>query len=207
MLIKTILRLMCLMCAFSCSAKTSNSELTQQSEAGSIDQVAPQFITDLYHDNQLRIFRIDLPSAATLQDHVTGPRIIVLLTDLNGQRIKEGAPIDIKAHQAFYLTNTFSAGFKNTSSQTASYLVFSLEQGTIESQQLACPNNNYISLLMKGPMLVCKSLVRQKLSNAEFKTHKTLIYNQAQSEVKLYNNKQNIEISVGDLVFDFNEAK
>ncbi len=205
---------LCCLFLFACTQKSIQPK-QQLPQAGSIGQVASQFINDLYQDKQVRVFRFDLPPAAALPDHITEPRIVLLLTDLNGQRLKDGTAVTAKTNQAFYLTNTFSAGFKNTSADTASYLVISLgqrqsmdrqqsvdQQQTVNLQQ-TCPNAAFQALLDKGPVLVCRSLEMQTQVNKDGK--KILIYSQLTSQVHSISDQATSQLDIGDLMFLFSE--
>ncbi len=195
-MLKYILLVICLL---GCSQQ--RIQTIQQLQTGSIDEVASQFINDLYQDKQARVFRLDLPPKAVLPDHLTGPRVIVLLTDLSGQRINDGSRIEAKANQAFYLTNTFSAGFKNTSTHSASYLVISLTQQAADDQQPTCPNATFDALLEQGSVAVCQSL--QSQSQVGVEAEKTLVYSQQTSQVKPLSPQSKTELEVGDLMISF----
>jgi hypothetical protein len=192
-MLKYILLVICLL---GCSQQ--GLKVNQKPQAGSIDEVASQFIHDLYQDKQVKVFRLDLPPKAVLPDHLTGPRAIVLLTDLTGQRLADGSSIEAKALQAFYLTNTFSAGFKNTSAQTASYLVISLTQQAAVNQQPTCPNATFDGLLEQGSVAVCQS--QQSQSQIGLEATKTLVYSQQTSQVKPLSTQTKTELEVGDLM-------
>jgi hypothetical protein len=190
--LKYILMMICLV---GCSQQ--RIQVTQPPQAGSIDEVAKQFINDLYQDKQVRIFRFDLPPKAVLPDHMTGPRVIVLLTDLNGQRLADGSPLEAKADQTFYLNNTFSAGFKNSSTHTASYLVISLlQQAPIE--QPTCSNVTFDALLEQGSVAVCQSL--QSQSQVGLEGINTLVYSQLSSQVTPLFVQSKVELELGDLI-------
>ena len=187
-----------LMVLFLVGCSQQRIQMNQEPITGSIDEVASQFIHDLYQDKQVKVFRLDLPPKAVLPDHLTGPRAIVLLTDLTGQRLADGSSIEAKALQAFYLTNTFSAGFKNTSAHTASYLVISLTQQAADDQQPTCPNATFDGLLEQGSVAVCQS--RQSQSQIYLEGIKTLVYSQVRSQVQLLSTQSKTELEVGDLM-------
>lgn len=199
-LIKYVL---CCLLLLGCTAKAIKSKPQNYPLEGSIDQVASQFITDLYQHNQLRIFRLDLPPSAVLADHVTGPRIIVLLTDLNGQRINDGSLVTGKAHQAFYLINNYSVGFKNTAAYTTSYLVIALGQQLLPALSPACPQPGFISLSAHGPVGVCQSTVQQ--NQAFSASESRLIYKQLTAQVEVVAAGSSVHIATGDLMMIFAE--
>jgi len=191
--------LACCLLLFGCSPKSIKSEQQKSPLEGSIEQVASQFIHHLYQDKQFRMFRLDLPPSAILADHSTGPRIIVLLTDLNGQRIKDGSSIAAKSNQAFYLTNTFSAGFQNNSAYTASYLVLGLNQSLLSQQTPTCPETGFSSLLENGSVAVCQSLGLQ--SQVFQGGDRVLVYRQHASQVHAVTPEASVPLAAGDFIF------
>ncbi len=168
-----------------------------------IDQIASQYITDLYQDQQLRVFRLDLPPSAVLADHLTGPRTIVLLTDLNGQRINGDGMVSGKAHQAFYLINNFSVGFKNTAAHTAAYLVIALGQQLLQELAPACPKPGFISLSAHGPVAVCQSTMQQTQTYSNSETR--LVYRTQTVQVEAVVDGSSASIEEGDFLMVFTQ--
>jgi len=95
-----------------------------------INEVAEAFITPLLEQDQLSLFRLDLPAGQTLADHETTPRIIILLTPLSGRRVADGSQVKAAAGQVMYLENWFSGALTNTGEDLA-YLVLTLPGQTV----------------------------------------------------------------------------
>lgn len=187
-------------CAHNSNQTALNNEVSQQPIAGSIDQVASQYIEDLCQDQQFRLFKFELPAGAVLPDHRTGPRMIVLLSELNGERIKDNSPVTAKANQAFYLTNTFSAGFKNVAEKSASYLVLSLEAEKLLNQNMVCPENFQVTL-ENSPVQACISLKDQTLEPVATDKAKRLLFNSAESKARLLTGQGGFQVGKGDWLF------
>jgi len=163
-----------------------------------IEQVAGQYIIDLHQDDDWYLFRIDLPAQAILADHKTGPRLIVLLTDLSGQRIADELPVTAQSKQVFYLENTLSKGFKNTANTFASYLVMPILNVNSVREFNNCNMPNYNLLIENSPIMVCESQQDTVFESTE----KVLWYSHKLSQAKIIPVHQQQSIAAGDLIFE-----
>lgn len=177
------------------------SDINKQS-VGTIEQVAASYIEVLLQTNDWYLFRLDLPAQAVLADHLTGPRVIILLTDLSGQRLEDDSPITAQAQQSFYLENTFSKGFKNTANTTASYLVMPVMDSKPVHIFNSCRQHGFNLMLSKSPIRVCQSQQEMMFSQDS----DVVWYSQQLSLAKLIPAQQQQIIGAGDLIFEFATA-
>jgi hypothetical protein len=96
-----------------------------------IVQVAGQWVTSLFTNQHVHLFRLTLPPGETLPDHDTGPRVIVLLTELCGRRVADGSEVRAPSGQALYLDNRFAGAMTNEGAEL-SYLVLSLTAHSLQ---------------------------------------------------------------------------
>ena len=111
--------------------------------AGDIRTVAGQYIEDLYRHEWLDWFQMVIPPKAVIPNHQTGPRILILMTDLNGHRLDDGSPIYATKSQTMFLENTFSNGFVNTSEQVLVYQVLAFSNTPKLVETAASESNDF----------------------------------------------------------------
>ncbi len=129
-------------------------------------------------------------------DHTTGPRLIILLTDLQGNRLENGGEIKAEKDQVFYLTNDFSKGFVNSVNKAA-YLVLGLKQGVlVEQAEHGCDDNQLLQMFSKGDLVVCKS---SKTQAVKFETA-VLVFNTKTDQLSQYAADATIPLSEHDLL-------
>ncbi|MGJ8663411.1 MAG: hypothetical protein ACSHWU_07165 [Marinicella sp.] len=190
---KAIQFVICLIASSQLSANETDQTVPK---VGSIEAVAGQYMNVLLQTNDWYVFRIDLPAQAVLADHKTGPRVIILLTDLSGKRLADDSMITAEAKQAFYLENTLSKGFQNVAQSTASYLVLPIPDSLPMQEFIDCQEQGLKSILENAPILVCENSFDIEFISARA----VLWYKQglSQAEVIAANVKQ--AISAGDLI-------
>ena len=162
-----------------------------------IHGVAASQLTKLYSNNEIELFRLDLPAGYKLADHDTGPRILITLSDINGQRLADGSDFHVPAHQALYLDNVFSPGFQNTGGDL-SYLVLSLGQHTLSLNEC----NNEARAQVK--FLLCSNWVnvgRCERVPADEISVPGLWYNHNSGTLQEFASSENLDICSGDFIF------
>ncbi len=171
----------------------------QHNSGQSIHAVAGKYITVLYQDDQFDVFRLCLPTQATLKDHATGPRIIILLTDLAGKRLADNSEFAAPQGAVMYLTNTFSPGFINHSKNMAEYLVVGLNQGELSdvSKNRHSDHTSLVSVFSQGHLQVC--LVSEEVKPLKTQ-HDVLHYQVRQDLVRRHTTGGALHLSTDDWV-------
>jgi len=183
----------------SCSQKHGGNRHAELPPTSDIYQVASQYIDMLYQSKEWQVFRLNLPPQGILADHQTGPRIIVLLSDLKGQRLDDGTEFKAAMGDVFYLENSFSRGFKNQSEYKVSYLVFSLlsDSGVKTFVDSDCPSGLSRLKLPQSPVAVC--LVEH--SGMIELQHQVFKYDLQHGKIEKIAKQQVHKVEIGDWLF------
>ena len=175
------------------------SNNNMKSDDMSIRTVAGEYVKDLYQDGKIDFFKFDLPPDAVVPDHSTGPRVLILLTDLVANRLADGSEVKASIDQVLYLSNGFSAGFKN-SAKPAAYLVLGLKSDILmEGKNKPCSQAAMTQLFSQDDLVVCKSATT---FDAEI-TQTRLLYRQRYSSVKKLKPGKKVTVQSGDILLEF----
>ncbi len=124
--------------------------------AQTIDEVAAKYIIPIYEDENVRAFNFRIPANESLADHDTSSRLIILLSDLNLQRIDDGSVTRLDKHQVFFLRNTFSKGFTNRADSALEYFVAQPRKELVKGTTPECKQGT-VSLISNDFTTICKS--------------------------------------------------
>ncbi|TDR19535.1 hypothetical protein [Marinicella litoralis] len=165
----------------------------------SIRLVAGEFVRGLYQDENIELFVLNLPANAILPDHQTGPRIVILMSDLSGKRLADGSEFSVEQDQVLYLQNTYSQGFQN-STTPATYLVLDLK-GVVLDNKLShpCEQPSMLQLFAQDDFTVCKNVTKQEI---DFHVT-TMVYRDDHHQFFLQHRSNKMTIIPGDVLIEF----
>ena len=168
--------------------------------------VAGSFVDDLYQNNWLDWFQFRVPPQGTVPDHLTTPRIVVLQTDLHGQRLADGSPFNVEQGQALFLTNTFSTGFTNVGEQAAIYWVLGFKNAPLGAAQAVQPAGQCLhpglsTWLALTDLVLCQSQAPLSVQIQQG----VLLYQASQQQVSWVDGGETIGVQTGDVVIEISD--
>ena len=168
-----------------------------------IRAVAGDFVDDLYQNDWLDWFQFTVPPQGTVPDHLTTPRIVVWQTDLFGQRLADGSPINAKQGQALFLTNTFSPGFTNVGEQPATYWVLGFKNTPLGEAQLVQPDGQCLHAELSAWLALTDVVLCQSQAPLSVQIKQSVLFYQAsQQQVRWVAEGETIAVQMGDAVLE-----